>query len=211
MTRAPRIRLLARRLTALGWGMALLTWGCMPAADPAVTPPPPGDASREPPAAGSLRQDEITVEVVARGVVVRLTPLDSAILRLTAPDTRRRLGSVGAPGSGAAFLVSVFTEEPGGADFEPRDVALENRGRIYRPATIRGLTPGWGVRLEQRRAEQAVYTFPEEVDLELPVVVEVAGTRSHAWAEILTRIDVERARMRARGPQVSRPNLRILR
>lgn len=192
-------------------GLAVLAWGCMAATDPSGTASaatgPVGDGT----VAGTLRQEEITVEVVAGGVVVRLTPLDSAILRLTAPDTRRRLSSLSTPEEGTPFLVSVFTEEPGGAEFEPRGVALENRGRVYRPTTIRGLTPGWGVRLEQRRAEQALYVFPAEVDLELPLTVEAAGVRSDAWAEILTRIDMERARVRARGGQVSSPNFLILR
>lgn len=198
-------------LGMLAPGLALLAWGCMSAAGAPGASAAPGDSVRTAPGVGSLRQEEITVELVARGLVVRLTPLDSAILRLTAPDTRRRLASLETPEEGTAFLVTVFTEEPGGAEFEPRGVALENRGRVYRPTTVRGLTPGWGVRLEQRRAEQALYVFPEEVDLELPLTVEVAGFRSDAWAEILTRIDVERARVRARGGQLSSPNFRILR
>jgi len=160
---------------------------------------------------GSLRQEEITVEISLGPVLVRLTPLDPEILRLTAPDTRRRLESLPTGRDGTSFLLSVFTEEPGGADFEPRGLSLENRGRVYRPVNIRGLTPGWGVRLEQRRAEQAVYTFSGELDLELPLTVEVGGVRSDAWTTILTRLDVERARMRARGAQPSSPNFLILR
>lgn len=162
---------------------------------------------------GSLRQDEITVELRSYGVQVRLTPLAPEIVRLTAPDTRRRLESLGS-GSGdeVRFLVSVFTEDTGGAEFEPRSVTLENRGRVFRPSRIRALTPGWGVRLEQRRVEQAVYSFPGEVDLEMPLTVAVHDARSGDWAAILSRIDAERARVRARGgDQPSRSNFRILR
>lgn len=187
------------------------------AAGPAASGEDAGPAAEAPRAAqGSLRQEEITVELRVGAVQVRLTPLDPEILRLTAPDTRRRLQSLaGGSGEGVAFLVAVFTEEPGGADFEPRSVSLENRGRTFRPSGIRRLTTGWGTRLHQRQAEQAVYTFPGEVDLELPLTVEVAGVRSGAWAEILPRIDAERARVRARGgteaPQASSSNFRILR
>ncbi|MDT8341009.1 MAG: hypothetical protein RQ751_05805 [Longimicrobiales bacterium] len=219
--------------TALALAPLLAAGGCNGAAGtgaagapaPPTAPGPGGaaGATGSGEAQGSLRQDEITVEVVAGTVRIRLTPLDPEILRLTAPDTRRRLTSLSTAGGvaeggdgGAAFLVSVFTEEPGGADFEPRAVTLENRGRVLRPVSIRGLTPGWGTRLVQRRAEQAVYTFSPELDLELPLVVEAAGARSDAWASILPRLDVERARIRTRGggsapPHPSRPNLRILR
>lgn len=171
----------------------------------------PDAAASGSPSEGSLRQEEFTVELDAGGILVRLTPLDPEILRLAAPDTRRRLESLPARGDGVWFLVSVFTEQPGGVEFEPRSVSIENRGRIFRPTSIRGLTPGWGTRLEQRRAEQALYAFPAEVDLELPVVVEAAGARSDAWASILPRLDVERARVRSRGGQASRSNFRIFR
>ena len=160
---------------------------------------------------GSLRQQEITVELRVRGLQLRLTPLDPEITRLTAPDTRRRLESLRRSGGGAAFLVSIFTEEPGGVDFEPRSLLLENRGRVFRPRSIRPLTPGWGERLQQQRTEQAVYTFDAEVDLEMPLVVEMTGIRSAAWASILPRLDAERARIRARGGQSSSSNFRILR
>ena len=132
-------------------------------------------------------------------VLVRLTPLDPDITRLTAPDTRRRLESLAGSARGTAFLVSIFTENPGGADFEPRAVSLENRGRIYRPEAVHGLTPGWGQRLRQRAAQQAVYSFSTELDLEMPLVVEVDGIRTDQWSSILPRIDAERARVRARG------------
>lgn len=163
------------------------------------------------PAAGTLRMDDITVEFVVDLVQIRITPLDPGILSLTAPDTRRRLESVPSGDDATAFLVSVFTEEAGGAEFEPRGISLENRGRVYRPTAIRPLTPGWGTRLQQRRAEQAVYLFATDVDLELPLVMEVGGVRSDAWATILARLDVERARLRARGGQASRSNFRIFR
>lgn len=195
---------------ALFWSLAA---GC------AAVPSEPGsgeaagtDPGAPSPFRGSLRMEEITVELRVDRLLVRLTPLAPGIVALTAPDTRRRLESLtDRQGEGVSFLVSVFTEEPGGADFEPRSVSIENRGRVFRPTGIRGLTPGWGRRLDQRRAEQAVYTFPADVDLELGLVVDVAGTRSGAWASILPRIDAERARIRTRGGQVSSSNFLIFR
>ena len=160
---------------------------------------------------GTLRQQEITVELRVRGSQVRLTPLDTSVTRLTAPDTRRRLASLVRPGTGVSFLVSVFTTEPAGADFEPQAVSLENRGRVFRPTAVRPLTPGWGARLVQDTPQQAVYTFPDGIDLEMPLTVEVAGVRSDAWTSILPRLDAERARLRARGGQTSSSYFRIFR
>lgn len=187
---------------------AVLSSGCIPSAGPGA--PAPGGASPAAGdvrpagisgAAGSLRQDEITVQLQLDRVQVRVTPLDRSILELAAPDTRRRLESLAA-GTGddrTAFLVSVFTGTPGGAEFEPRNVFLENRGRRYTPLAIRALTPGWGTPLRQDRPAQAVYLFPGEIDLELPLTVEVGGVRSRAWESILPRLDAERTRLRARG------------
>lgn len=148
---------------------------------------------------GSLRQNEISLRLMMEDVQVQVTPLSPVVLEATAPDTRRRLSSlVPAAVEGTHFLLSVFTEAPGGRAFEPSDVVLENRGRTFRPARIRGLTPSWGSgQLRQRQPEQAVYTFSPEVDLELPLTIIVAGVRNSAWESIRPRIDAERARIRA--------------
>ena len=150
---------------------------------------------------GSLRQDEVSLTLMAGEIQIQVTPLSPAVLEATAPDTRRRLSSLVPSGIlGTHFLLSVFTEAPGGRAFEPADVILENRGRTFRPDRIRGLTPGWGSgQLRQQRPEQAVYTFSPEVDLELPLTVVVAGVRNSAWESIRPRIDAERARIGASG------------
>lgn len=198
------------RRRAMG-ALSLLAAACMPGGAP---PAPAGGTGAE----GSLRQDEITVDLQVQDVQVRVTPLHPEVLRVTAPDTRRRLSSLVPAGSdGAHFLVAVFTEAPGGAAFEPRSLALENRGRLFRPTGIRAVTPGWGsARLEQQDAQQAVYTFSDEVDLELPLTVVVGSVRSGEWASILPRIDAERARIGAPGgaaapAQTSSSYFRILR
>jgi hypothetical protein len=172
---------------------------------------PPVDDPRA--GVGSLRQDEISLALTVDDIQVQVTPLAQEVLEATAPDTRRRLSSLVPAGTpGRHFLVSVFTEAPGGRVFEPGAVMLENRGRSFRPSAIRGLTPGWGSgQLRQRQPEQAVYTFSPDVDLELPLTVVVGDVRNSAWASILPRIDAERARIRAPGSQASRSNFRIFR
>ena len=184
----------AMALRTLVAALALCGAGCMAGGAP---PAPAGGTGAE----GSLRQDEITVELQIDDLRIRLTPLDPGILQVTAPDTRRRLSSLVPPGAeGVHFLVAIYTEAPGGAAFEPRSVSLENRGRLFRPVGIRGVTPGWGrARLAQQEAQQAVYTFSQEVELELPLTVVVGSVRNGEWASILPRIDAERARIGASG------------
>lgn len=170
--------------------------GCA-AAGTTGTPPPDDPLA----GVGSLRQNEISLALTVEDVQVQVTPLSAVVLEATAPDTRRRLSSlVPASLEGTHFLLSVFTEAPGGRAFEPSDVILENRGRTFRPTRIRGLTPSWGSgQLRQQQAEQAVYTYSPEVDLELPLTVIVAGVRNSAWESIRPRIDAERARIGAAG------------
>lgn len=198
---------LAMALAALACAAAC-AGGCT--AGPASTPVP-----RDPLAGvGSLRQDEVSLTLARDEVQIQVTPLAPPVLEVMAPDTRRRLSSlVPAGAEGSHFLLSVFTEAPGGRAFEPADVVIENRGRTFRPVRIRGVTPGWGSgQLRQQRPEQAVYTFSNEVDLELPLTIIVAGVRNSAWESIRPRIDAERARINARGtPQPSSSNFLIFR
>ncbi len=196
---------------------------CMPAAAPG---PPSSNADEAAPSTttvgelpigfGSLRQDEISLRLVRGTVQVQATPLDEDILRLTAPDTYERLSRLRerAGGGGRPFLVSIQTDAPGGADFEPSELRIESRGVLHRADDIEPLTPGWGAgRLRQRAPEQAVYRFPASVDPSLDMTLLLGNSRSRSWADVLPRLDAERARVRARGgtPQASSPNFLILR
>lgn len=163
-----------------------------------------------PPGYGSLLQDEITLTLLAGSVQVKVTPLEEWMIRLTAPDTYQRLSSLArshgaalapAPGREAPtlFLVSFYSEEQG-AVFHPEDLHLENSGRRFAPGAIRPMTQGWGTqRLEQRRAESAVYAFPPGVDFTVELVAAYRGTRNADWALILRDLLAEQARARARA------------
>jgi hypothetical protein len=219
------------RLAAPALALALATLaGCMasgagtagpPAAAESTTPGGAGDdpANRLVPAGyGTLRQDDITLGLRADDVQVRVTPLAEWVIRLTAPDTYRRLhatveqlGPERTTGR-LPFLVSFFTDVGGGALVEPRELTLLNRGRRFRPELIQGLTSGWGSgRLDQGRPAQAVYLFDGAVDLESDLEVEFGGARTADWTRILPRLETELARARARAGQPSRPNFLILR
>jgi hypothetical protein len=157
---------------------------------------------------GTLRQDEISLTLRAGAVQLRVTPLAEWVIRLTAPDTYRRLSATAtrlesAAGSrgetGLPVLASFFTDAAGGAPWESTDLTLINRGRRLRPTTVIGLTEGWGQgRLEQGVPAQGLFLFDGDVDLESDLVVEFRDARSDEWAHILPRLETERARVRAR-------------
>jgi hypothetical protein len=167
---------------------------------------------------GSLRLEDVSLDLVADRLRIRVTPLDERITRLTAPDTSERLAAARARAGDqyTVFLVAVETEAPGGVDFDPLDLEISARGAVHRASAITALTAGWGAgRLDQRSPQQALYLFPESIDPTNEWVVRFGDVRNEGWAARLPRLDAERARVRARAggstQKSSRPNFLILR
>lgn len=166
---------------------------------------------------GSLTQNDITVALQLGAVQVALTPLDPWVVRLTAPDTWRRLEGLHdqmqrtlGPGQ-RLMLLSFFTEAAGGAEIDPFDVSVAQRGRRLRPVDIAGLGATWGDGLLQpRETAQAVYAFDGGLDTMLPFEVIIGGRTSRQWELILPRLEAEAGRVRSRA-QSSRSNFLILR
>lgn len=138
-------------------------------------------------------------------LVIRVVPLEESVIRLTAPDTYRRLRGVRATygadlapdGAGASlFLVSIFSRSPG-VEYEPQELNLLDRARRFRPLAIRPVTPGWGGRrLPQEEVRTAVYAFAREIDLEsAELVFTYRGVESSGWGEVLRRLEIERTRV----------------
>jgi hypothetical protein len=200
-----------------------------------MVPTPEGAPVEPPPPAGygTLRQDEVSVDLVSGQLRLKVTPLDESVTRLTAPDTYRRLAALAHQhGADAAqlpgtphptlFLVSAFSDSPDVA-FVPEELQLVSKGVRLRPSAILPVTPGWEQRrLEQRRTEMAVYAFSGDVDLESDLVVVYGLVESGEWGAIVPRLRAERARVRARAaggsgsdpggePQTSSPYPAILR
>ncbi len=183
--------------------------GTGPASAPSPVPaisadPTPAPA---PPAAGSLRQEEVSVTLRRNELLVRITPLDDRVTAVTAPDTHERLSILqrsyqelfrertGSAVPFRLFLVSLHTEESD-VTFEPEDLHLMNRGLRFRPVDIQPVTPDWDSRrLQPRQTAMAVYAFPPEVDLDHATEVEYRDVRSREWERILPQIERERARL----------------
>lgn len=169
------------------------------------------DLDEIPAGLGSLRQDDISVELRLGELQIKLTPLDESVIRTTAPDTYERLSAL-ARGhqliflerTGSAlpfqlFLVSLFTEAVE-VEFEPEDLNLVSRGLRFRPVEIRPVTRAWDSRrVQPREVLMAIYAFPSQVDLEGDLEVEFRETRSREWERILREVESERNRIRARA------------
>lgn len=157
---------------------------------------------------GTLRQDEITVSIRSGALLVKMTPLDEALIRLLAPDTYDRLSSLRRSRSEEAsrtmmrepelFLVSFFSYQPN-TSFQPEDLQIVYQSRLLRPATIIPLTTNWGrQRLDQQETQAAIYAFDAEIDFAQVLTVRYGVEQSEEWRQILTRLENERGQVRSR-------------
>lgn len=214
--------------------MLLLTVGCGGAAaqgneDGAAAPNPPLDtrawrAALEnrsgashplvPVGYGTLSQDAITVLVRSDGLQIKFVPLSEWVIRLTAPDTYRRLN--GYKVSRAAEILDVtqragergwpfvafvtFFSRSVEESFEPYDLQVSNQSRLYRPFDVIAVTPDFGrARLDQQETQVALYLFSPEIDLNLPTTVRYGDAESERWNSIRGTLDSERSRANSRA------------
>lgn len=163
---------------------------------------------------GTLTQDDITVPLRSGGLQIKFVPLSEWILRLTAPDTYRRLNGYKVSRSEEILelteragerewplvaLVTFFSRSVE-ESFEPYDLRIENQGRLYSPFEIVPVTPGFGRdRIDQQQTQVALYLFTPEVDLGLPTAVRYRDASSSRWNSIRTALDSERSRASSRA------------
>ncbi|HET6761296.1 MAG TPA: hypothetical protein VFH13_04310 [Gemmatimonadaceae bacterium] len=165
---------------------------------------------------GTLRQDEIAIRLELQGLMVRAIPLDENLIRLLTPDSYRALrelqesnkqsiAAVSRRTGGRApdlWYVSFYGVEPD-VHFSPRELVITSAGRDFRALEVLPLSSGFGEqRLRQREAQSAIYLFDEGIDLDQPLAVTFQNVRNDSWEQILTRVERERALVRARA---SRP------
>jgi len=165
---------------------------------------------------GTLRQDEIAIRLELQGLIVRAIPLDENLIRLLTPDSYRALrelqesnkqsiAAVSRRTGGRApdlWYVSFYGVEPD-VHFSPMELVITSAGRDFRALEVLPLSSGFGEqRLRQRETQSAIYLFDENIDLDQPLTVTFQNVRNDGWEQILTRIERERALVRARA---SRP------
>jgi len=162
---------------------------------------------------GTLRQDEIAIRLELQGLIVRAIPLDENLIRLLTPDSYRALrelqesnkqsiAAVTRRTGGRApdlWYVSFYGVEPD-VHFSPMELVITSGGRDFRSLEVLPLSSGFGEqRLRQRETQSAIYLFDENIDLDQPLSVTFQNVRNDGWEQILTRVERERALVRARA------------
>jgi hypothetical protein len=169
-----------------------------------------------PPGFGTLRQDDVAIRIEMQGLIVRAIPLDENLIRLLTPDSYRALRELQESNKQAIatvtrrtggrfpdlWYVSFYGVEPD-VHFSPMELVITSSGRDFRALEVIPLSSGFGEqRLRQRETQSALYLFDEDIDLDQPLSVAFQNVRSDVWEQILTRVERERALVRARA---SRP------
>lgn len=160
---------------------------------------------------GTLVQDEATVSLRSGPLLIKITPLDEAVIRLMAPDTYERLRSLrdsrradaseGAFQEPALFLVSFFSYEAN-VNYTPEDVFIIQQGRQTQPLRVVGVSNGFGrQQMGQQETQSAIYSFDTVFDPYLPMTVRYGMEQSNGWDAIVARLEEERVKVIARAQQ----------
>lgn len=166
-----------------------------------------------PPGYGTLRQDEIAIRLELQGLIVRAIPLEENLIRLLTADSYRALRELQESNKQA---IAAVTRRRGGQPpdlwyvsfygvapdihFSPMELIITSSGRNFRALEVIPLSSGFGEqRLRQRETQSALYLYDEEVDLDQPLTVAFQNQQSASWEQILTRVERERALVRARA------------
>ena len=199
--------------------LAVLSAACGPhsaaAQGPAPSNAPSQDPSLPPPGFGTLRQDDIGIQVAGGpSLRIRVLPLDERIIRLLAPDAYRSLhdmresrapeiaGMARSRGdSVATFMVTFFGLQPQ-TRYSPDELLIASQNATYRPLGIIPITPRFSENtVNAREQAAAIYVYEPGVAVMRPFSVLYQGAQSDAWTEALNKINMERSRVLGRASQ----------
>lgn len=162
---------------------------------------------------GTLRRDDIFVRFSTGTIEVQVLPLDEQVIRLLAPDTYRSLhhlvesrsndiaeAAARAATDQATLIMVTYLGVVPQARFNPEDLNITSRGRLFRPVAIVPLSPTWSsYQLDARQQAAAIYLFDAAISLREEMVVSYQGQSSNSWNNSIRRLDQERARVKARA------------
>lgn len=169
---------------------------------------------------GTLRRDDITIRFASPTLEIQVLPLDEQVIRLLAPDTYRSLAQLvrskasdladaaerGGTPTPALVMVTFLGIVPQ-ARFQPEELTITSRGRLFRPAGIVPLSPTWSsFQLNARQQAAAIYLFEPGISVREAVTVSYEGLSSDAWTRSLRLLDQERARVKARAQLEAKPD-----
>jgi len=166
-----------------------------------------------PPGYGTLRRDDIVVPLGTGTIGIQLLPLDEQVIRLLAPDTYRSLHQLvssraaeiaeaaqrGGTEHPTLVMVTILGIVPE-ARFNPEELNITSRGRLFRPSGIVPLSPTWNsFQLNARQQAAAIYLFEPGISVREELTVSYQGLSSDAWSRSIRLLDQERARVKARA------------
>lgn len=177
----------------------------------------PGARPLPPAGFGTLTQDDITIPIEVRegNLFIKATPLTEWVIRMTAPDTYRRLNGYkvargeqirdrarrnGQRGWPLVLFVSFYTRAVE-STYEPYDLQIQSQNLVFRPFDIIAVTPDFNrERLRQQESQVALYLFDGEIDLDLPMTLVYDRRESRRWDGIRSILDREVAKVMSRVP-----------
>jgi len=172
-----------------------------------------------PPGFGTLKRDDIVVRFATTNLEIQCLPLDEQVIRLLATDTYKSLTQLvqsrrdditaAAERAGVVkptlLLVTFYGLVPQ-ARFNPEDLNIASRGRLFRPAGIVPLSPTWGsYQLDARQQAVAIYLFEDGITFRESLSVSYQGLTNESWGRALRLLDQERSRVRARAQAAPAP------
>lgn len=205
----------------VGLVMALALAACSRAVSQDSTTTTPGNGKPlVPKGYGSLRRDDIVIQLNTGQVQIQVLPLTEGVIRLLAPDTYTSLSSliaskqtditnaarrVGALNPSLALVT--FNGLAQGARFAPEILQVLSRGRLYPPATIVPLSPSWSTyQLDQRQQAMAFYLFEDGINWrDEQLVVQYGTTQTASWGNAVRKLDQEEQRVIARAQAAQSP------
>jgi len=180
----------------------------------AATAPAQQDLSLPPAGYGSLRQDQVGVNLATSNLRIRVIPLDERVIRLLAPDAYRSLHDVresrsadiltaarasGRGDSAMVFMVTFFGLQPQ-TRFNPDDLLIVSQNATFRPIGRVALTPRFNENeLNPREQLAAIYLYEPGIAIGRPFIVQYGPVVSEAWAQTVNLLNAERTRVLARA------------
>lgn len=161
---------------------------------------------------GTLRQEDIAVDVALEGARVRVLSLDERLLRLLTTDSYHALHDLRAAHDSAiadavrayhlsepaVWLVTYFGTAAE-ARYDAADVRIVVAGREIPASAIVPITAGFSAgRVVARETQSALYVF-DGVDPLHPLAITIAGRPASDWDAVLRRAERELALVRSRS------------
>ena len=162
---------------------------------------------------GTLRRDDVFIRFSTGTLEIQVLPLEEQVIRLLAPDTYKSLSQLvqsragdladaAARGStqNPTLVMVTFLGVVPDARFNPEDLNITSRGRLFRPVGIVPLSPTWSsFQLAARQQAVAIYLFEPGISVREQLTVGYQGLSSDAWSRSVRVLDQERARVKARA------------